>query len=358
VDGDSFAHRAYHGLPRTIRRAGDKGGGAIVGFANTLLRLYEQERPRAVLVGWDTLEAQTYRNRAFPAYQAGRVFDDELLDQLRLLPAFVTSCGFANARGAGYEADDFLAAAAAREERKGSRSIVASGEGCVPARLRADHDLVSGTGRRDGQDRTGRGARALRRRSQAGPGLHRATWRPIGQAAGCARHRPKTAASLLLQARDLETLLASGRFAAQADDLRLFKRIATMDALAPLPPIRHQRPTWREAAELALSWGLASLSDRLAELAAKAESRPRAKAVCAPPLRIATFNINNVNRRLANLLGWLARAKPDVVCLQELKARTTAFPQVRSRLPGIGQCGAESGAGTASPSWRGTPNQS
>src|SRR3954464_412341 len=55
VDGDSFAHRAYHGLPTTIRRAGDKGGGAIFGFANTLLRLYAEERPRAVLVGWDTL---------------------------------------------------------------------------------------------------------------------------------------------------------------------------------------------------------------------------------------------------------------------------------------------------------------
>ncbi len=40
IDGDSFAHRAYHGVPKSIRRAGNKGGGAIVGFANTLLRLY------------------------------------------------------------------------------------------------------------------------------------------------------------------------------------------------------------------------------------------------------------------------------------------------------------------------------
>jgi hypothetical protein len=40
-------------LPKTIRRRDGKGGGAIVGFANMLLRLYEQERPRAVLVGWE-----------------------------------------------------------------------------------------------------------------------------------------------------------------------------------------------------------------------------------------------------------------------------------------------------------------
>jgi exodeoxyribonuclease III len=44
-------------------------------------------------------------------------------------------------------------------------------------------------------------------------------------------------------------------------------------------------------------------------------------------MKIATFNINNVNRRLPNLLAWLASARPDVVCLQELKAEQSAFPQ-------------------------------
>jgi exodeoxyribonuclease III len=43
-------------------------------------------------------------------------------------------------------------------------------------------------------------------------------------------------------------------------------------------------------------------------------------------MKIATFNINNVDRRLANLLGWLRAAKPDVVCLQELKADNDRFP--------------------------------
>ena len=43
-------------------------------------------------------------------------------------------------------------------------------------------------------------------------------------------------------------------------------------------------------------------------------------------LKIATFNINNVNKRLQNLVAWLARAQPDVVCLQELKAEQRAFP--------------------------------
>jgi exodeoxyribonuclease-3 len=37
-------------------------------------------------------------------------------------------------------------------------------------------------------------------------------------------------------------------------------------------------------------------------------------------VRIATFNINNINKRLANLLDWTAESEPDVICLQELKA--------------------------------------
>jgi exodeoxyribonuclease III len=44
-------------------------------------------------------------------------------------------------------------------------------------------------------------------------------------------------------------------------------------------------------------------------------------------MKIATFNINNINRRLPNLLRWLRTAKPDVVCLQELKAADDDFPQ-------------------------------
>ena len=43
-------------------------------------------------------------------------------------------------------------------------------------------------------------------------------------------------------------------------------------------------------------------------------------------MKIATFNINNINRRLPNLLAWLADAAPDAVCLQELKASDAEFP--------------------------------
>jgi exodeoxyribonuclease-3 len=51
-------------------------------------------------------------------------------------------------------------------------------------------------------------------------------------------------------------------------------------------------------------------------------------------MKIATFNINNVNRRLPNLLTWLAAAEPDIVCLQELKAATADFPEAALREAG------------------------
>jgi exodeoxyribonuclease-3 len=44
-------------------------------------------------------------------------------------------------------------------------------------------------------------------------------------------------------------------------------------------------------------------------------------------VKIATFNINDINKRLDNLVAWLAEAEPDVVCLQELKAEQGGFPQ-------------------------------
>jgi hypothetical protein len=110
-----------------IRRSDGKGAGAIFGFANLLLRLYADEQPRAVIVGWDSLGAPTKRHELFPAYQSGREFDDDLIEQLKVLPELVAAFGFANAKAAGYEADDFLAAAVAAEERAGGSALVASG---------------------------------------------------------------------------------------------------------------------------------------------------------------------------------------------------------------------------------------
>ena len=268
VDGDSFAHRAYHALPKSIRRRGNKGGGAIVGFANFLLRFYLEEQPRAVLVGWDTLDAPTYRHRALETYQSGRAFDAELLDQLDVLPQLVAACGFAYAKAPGYEADDFLAAAVAEEERRHGTAVVASGD-------RDAFQLVSETttiiqpvragvltriGPQEVRERYGVEPRQV-------PDFIALRGDPSDKIPGAQGIGPKTASSLLRRYGSLEGALASGKFAPQAEELRLYRSIATMDASAPLPSLDDQTPAWREAAELAREWELNRLADRLDELA-------------------------------------------------------------------------------------------
>src|SRR2546421_12183166 len=252
VDGDSFVHRAYHALPKTILRTGGGGAGAIVGFANFLLRLYEQEQPRAVLVGWDTLDAPTYRHEAFQAYQSGRHFDDELLDQLDVLPQFVAACGFACAKAAGYEADDFLAAAVAAEERRGGTALVASGD-------RDTFQLASASTTILFPVRAGEVARI-------GPAEVRARYGvdpeqvadfialrgdPSDKLPGARGVGPKGAAALLRKYPTLEAALKAGRFSGHAERLRLFRSIATMNRKARLPRLPDQKPTRRKAAALA-----------------------------------------------------------------------------------------------------------
>ena len=268
VDGDSFAHRSYHALPKSIRRRGNKGGGAIVGFGNFLLRLYESEQPRAVLVAWDTLDAPTFRQQAFPAYQSGRAFDAELVDQLEILPQFVASCGFACAKAPGYEADDFLAAAVASEEKRGGTAIVASGDRDA-FQLASDattilHPLRAGEMARIGpaevRERYGVAPRQV-------PDFIALRGDPSDKLPGAKGIGPKTAASLLQKYATLEDALKDGRFPAEAEALRLYRKIATMDRAAPIPKLKDQTPTWDKAAALARDWELNRLADRLAALA-------------------------------------------------------------------------------------------
>jgi DNA polymerase-1 len=264
IDGDSFAHRAYHGVPKSVRRRGNKGGGAILGFANFLLRLYAQEKPRAVLVGWDTLDAPTYRHRALATYQSGRAFDAELLDQLDALPQFVAACGFAYAKAPGYEADDFLAAAVAHEERRGGMAIVASGDRDA-FQLASDRTTILQPVRAGEMARIG--PAEVRERygvdPKQVPDFIALRGDPSDKIPGLTGVGPKGAASLLRRYGSLEAALEQGSFAAQAEQLRLYRSIATMDATAPLPPLDDQTPSWGAAAALARDWELNQLADRL-----------------------------------------------------------------------------------------------
>jgi DNA polymerase-1 len=195
------------------------------------------------------------------------VFDDELLDQLEVLPEFVSACGFKNAKAAGYEADDFLAAAVAAERKRRGTVLVASGD-------RDTFQLASDTttilypvragemariGPAEVRDRYGVDADQV-------PDFIALRGDPSDKLPGARGVGPKGAADLLKRYGTLDEILAAGLFPTQADDLRLFRSIATMNRKAPLPSLATQKPTWTKAADLARAWGLNQLADRLARL--------------------------------------------------------------------------------------------
>jgi exodeoxyribonuclease III len=268
IDGDSFAHRAYHALPKNILRDGGKPAGAILGFANMLLRLYQAEQPRAVLVGWDTLGASTYRHRKYPAYQSGREFDDAIVEQLDVLPEFVQAFGFKNAKRAGYEADDFLAAAVAVEGKRKGTVLVASGDRDT-FQLASDATTILYPVRAGEMARIG----PAEVRERYGVDPHQVPdfialrGDPSDKLPGAPGVGAQGAAALLRKHGSLEEILAAGKFPALADQLRLFRSIATMNPKAPLPQLPDQTPTWGKAAALAASWELRQLASRLQALA-------------------------------------------------------------------------------------------
>jgi DNA polymerase-1 len=260
IDGDSLAHRAYHALPKSIRL------NAVVGFANMLVRLWSSEQPDAVVVAWDTLTVPTYRHEAFAPYQSGRVFDDSLLEQLDALPELVRACGFAAAKGEGYEADDFLAAAVrawpgevlvATSDRDAFQ--LASERVTILQPTRGVSELAR-VGPAEVRERYGVEPEQV-------PDLIALRGDPSDKLPGARGVGPKKAAEILGRYGTLEAALADGRFAAEAEDLRLYRRIATMDASASLPPLESQTPTWAEASSFVRRLGLGALADRLASLA-------------------------------------------------------------------------------------------
>ncbi len=260
VDGDSFAHRAYHGLPKSIRL------NAVVGFTNMLTRLWESEKPDAVLVGWDTLTVPTYRHEAFASYQSGRVFEESILEQLEILPDVVRACGFAAAKADGYEADDFLAAGAktwpgdvlvATSDRDAFQLVSDRVTVLQPTRGVSE---IARIGPAEVRDRYGVDPEQV-------PDLIALRGDPSDKLPGARGIGPKKAADVLREFGSLEAALAAGRFASEAEDLRLYRRIASMDASAPLPPLADQSPTWTEASIFIRGLGLNGLADRLASMA-------------------------------------------------------------------------------------------
>ncbi len=265
VDGDSFAHRAFHALPRTFRR--DDGGPAntLIGFMSMLLRLWQEERPRAVVVAWDTLGVPTYRTELLPGYQSGREFDPEIVDQLALLPALVAATGLVCGKHEGFEADDFLAAAVEAERKRGGSTLVATSDRDAFQLAAPDVTILQPV--RGVSELKRIGPAEVRERYGVDPGqvcdFIALRGDPSDKIPGARGVGEKTAASLLQTFPDLEAMIAAGRFETEADNLRMFRHIATLDPTAPLPDLPDVEPDWEAGARAAETLGVPRLAARL-----------------------------------------------------------------------------------------------
>ena len=239
----------------------------IVGFANMLVSLWEAEQPRAVFVGFDTVGEPTYRHELLPSYQSGRDFPQELTDQLDRLPELVSAFGFLWAKRAGFEADDFVAAAAAAEEAHGGRTLVVTSDRDM-FQLASEHATIL-LPRRGVSEVERVGPAEVRERygidPEQVPDFIALRGDPSDRIPGAPGVGPGRAASLLRKHGTLEAALAEGGFPSRADDLRRYREIATLRRAAPIPELPDAEPNWAGAAGLAEQWGLNALAKRLRE---------------------------------------------------------------------------------------------
>jgi DNA polymerase-1 len=270
IDGDNLAHRAYHSMPKSLRSADGRPINAIIGWTNMLITLWDSEQPRSMFVAWDTLFVETYRHKLWPTYQAGRHFDDAIVRQLDVLPSLASAFGFGVGKQAGYEADDFMAAAALAETRQGGRSLLlttdrdayqlVSESVTVLAPRSGVRDLV-----RVGPEQVVQRLGVL---PEQVPDFKALAGDASDNIPGAKGIGPKSAAALLLKYGTLEAILDARTDTiapALADQLRMFKRIVSMqpaDLVVELPA--SAPPNWAVASTRLRQLGADNAAERVA----------------------------------------------------------------------------------------------
>ncbi len=127
IDGNSLLFRAYHALPPLTSRTGQPTG-ALLGFAEMLLNLLEQEKPEAAAMVFDA-PGPTFRHERYPEYKATRPpTPDDLKAQVELAHELARALGLTILEVPGVEADDVIATLARRAREKGYEVLVVSGD--------------------------------------------------------------------------------------------------------------------------------------------------------------------------------------------------------------------------------------
>ena len=127
VDGSSYLYRAFHALP-DLRSSDGRPTGAIYGVLNMLQRLIKSERPDYLSVIFDT-PAKTFRHDIFPDYKANRQkTPEDLITQIEPLHQLIINLGLPLIAVDGVEADDVIGTLALEADKKGIKTLIATGD--------------------------------------------------------------------------------------------------------------------------------------------------------------------------------------------------------------------------------------
>ena len=181
------------------------------------------------------------------------------------MPELCAALGFHVAKGAGFEADDFLAAASTAEEAIGGACLVLTSDRdayqlatpttTILSPVRGTSELAR-LGPAEGEAKYG-----VRPDQVADFVALRGD--PSDKIPGARGIGEKKGALLLQQHGTLEGIFAAGLLTDQADAVLVYRHLAPMQRSAPLPELDDAEPTWARGAELATRWGLDGLARRL-----------------------------------------------------------------------------------------------
>jgi 5'-3' exonuclease len=278
VDAPSLLYRAFFALPKSIRGSAGTPVNALLGSANLILREVDEHQPRAVVLCFGP-DAAEYRVELYEPYHAARPpVPDELAPQFDAAPSFFESFGWSSAISEDHEADDVMGSLAVAEEQAGGDALILSGDRdmfqCVTKRVKV---LYLKTGVRGGELVD---AAEVKRRYGVPPELVpdfiALRGDPSDGLPGAKGIGEKTAADLLQRHGSLDAAIAgalrerparvSGALMNQADELRMFKDIATLRPTKVKRP-RDRETDYRRAARAAAEAGMGALAGRLEKVA-------------------------------------------------------------------------------------------
>jgi DNA polymerase-1 len=127
IDGSSYLYRAFHALPNLSNSRGEPTG-ALLGVANMLKRLLNEEDPQYIAVVFDA-KGPTFRHEMYPEYKANRPpMPADLRLQVEQILEFTRMLGLPLVQVEGVEADDVIGTLSSAAEKEGMNCIISTGD--------------------------------------------------------------------------------------------------------------------------------------------------------------------------------------------------------------------------------------